>query len=163
MNSAAKLGVAMVALAAVGCAGSNPSVKTPPPPVSAIPAEFSEIPMMRSSTSVEPATLNVEIGAAARRNEDWVRDPGLVALYVSKATEAPRVRLYRQDNRGESPDSSTVTVIMDQLLDDSIAGIWTQYRLVREENGSWRVAGVRQAYKAYRGGDTEYYRAEPAP
>ena len=119
--------------------------------------------MMRSSRSVEPATFNVEIGAAARRSEYWVRDPGLVALHVSKAAEAPLVRLYRQDNRRESPDSSTVTVIMDRLLDDSIAGIWTEYRMVREADGSWQVAGVRQAYKSYRGEDTEYYRDEPAP
>jgi hypothetical protein len=155
--------VTLVALGAAGCAGSKPSMDAPPPPVSAIPAGFSETPMMRSSANVEPATFNVEIGAAARRGEDWVRDPGLVALQVSKAAEAPRVRLYREDNRSESPDSSTVTVIMDRLLDDSIAGIWTQYRLARAEDGSWRVAGARQAYKAYRGGDTEVYRAKPTP
>ena len=163
MNSAAKLSVAVVALASVGCAGSKPSVNSPPPAESAIPAEFAEIPMMRSSTSIEPATFNVEIGAAARRNEDWVRDPGLVALHVSKAASAPRVRLYRKDNRGESPDSSTVTVIMDRLVDDSIAGIWTQYQMVRDEDQTWHMTGVRQAYKSYRGEDTEYYRAEPAP
>lgn len=165
MNSTAKLCAVFVALTSVaGCAGSKPSVKEgPPPPVSAIPAGFAETPMMRSSKSVEPATFNVEIGAAARRSESWVEDPGLVALYLSKAAEAPRVRLYRLDNRSEAPDSSTVTVIMDRLLDDSVSGIWTQYRLARAEDGSWRVAGVRQAYKAYRGEDTENYRAEPAP
>jgi hypothetical protein len=164
MKSIAKLCVAVVALsAAVGCAGSKPSVKTPPRPVSAIPAEFAEIPMMLSSTSVEPAPMNVEIGAAVRRNEDWVRDPGLVALHLSKAADAPRVRLYRADNHMESPDSSTVTVILERLPDDSTYGIWTQYRLVRAEAGSWRVAGIRQAYKAYRGADTEFYRADPTP
>ncbi len=163
MKPVVKVTVALVALGVAGCAGSKPAMNAPPPPVSAIPAGFAEIPMMRSSTNVEPATFNVEIGAAARRGEGWVRDPGLVALWVSKATEAPRVRLYREDNRSEAPDSSTVTVIMDRLLDDSVAGIWTQYRLARAEDGSWRVARARQAYKAYRGGDTEFYRAEPTP
>ena len=163
MDSIAKLGVVVVAFTVIGCAGSKPSVKTPPPPVPAIPAEFAEIPMMLSSESVEPATFNVEIGAAARRNEDWVRDPGLVALHLSKATDAPRVRLYRADNWTESPDSSTVTVIMERLPDDATYGIWTQYRLARMQDGSWRVAGVRQAYKGRRGADTETYRAEPTP
>jgi hypothetical protein len=164
MKSTAKLCVAVVALTvAVGCAGSKPSVKTPPRPVSAVPAEFAEIPMMLSSESVEPAPFNVEIGAAVRRNEDWVRDPGLVALHLSKATDAPRVRLYRADNQMEAPDSSTVTVIMERLPDDATYGIWTQYRLIRSEDGSWRVAGIKQAYKSRRGADTETYRAEPTP
>jgi hypothetical protein len=162
MNFVAKLCVAVVALASVGCAGARPSVKTPPP-VSAIPAEFAEIPMMRSSTSAEPATFNVEIGAAVRRNEDWVRDPGLVALHLSKAADAPRVRLYRADNWMESADSSTVTVIMERLPDDATYGIWTQYRLIRTQDGSWRVAGVRQAFKSRRGPDTETYCVEPTP
>ncbi len=166
MYSIAKLShvVALLALTAVvGCAASKPSVKTPPPPVSAIPAEFAEIPMMRSSTNIEPAAFNVAIGAAAGRNEDWVRDPGLVALQLSKAADAPRVRLYRADNQMESPDSSTVTVIMERLPDDATYGIWTQYRLTRTQDGSWRVAGVRQAYKSRRGADTEFYRTEPTP
>jgi hypothetical protein len=157
MKSTAKLCVAVVALTvAVGCAGSKPSVKTPPRPVSAVPAEFAEIPMMLSSESVEPAPFNVEIGAAVRRN-------GLVALHLSKATDAPRVRLYRADNQMEAPDSSTVTVIMERLPDDATYGIWTQYRLIRSEDGSWRVAGIKQAYKSRRGADTETYRAEPTP
>jgi hypothetical protein len=164
MRSTVRLCVAVVALtAAAGCAGSKPSVKIPPRPVSAIPAEFAEIPMMLSSTSVEPTPFNVEIGAAAGRNEDWVRDPGLVALHLSKAADAPRVRLYRADNQMESPDSSTVTVIMERLPDDATYGIWTQYRLVRAEGGSWRVVGIKQAYKSRRGADTETYRADPTP
>ena len=163
MKSIAGLCVAVVAFAAVGCAGSKPSVKPPPSPVSAIPAEFTEIPMMLSSASVAAATFNVEIGAAARRNEDWVRDPGLVALRLSKAADAPRVSLYRADNRMEAPDSSTVTVIMERLPDDATYGIWTRYRLTREDDGSWRVADVRQAFKSRRGTDLENYRAEPTP
>lgn len=163
MKSTAKLCVVVIAFAAAGCAGSKPSIKAPSPPVSAIPAEFAEIPMMRSSESVEPAAFNVAIGAAANRNEDWVRDPGLVALHLSKAADAPRVRLYRADNRMESADSSTVTVIMERLADDATYGIWTQYRLVRAQGGSWRVASIKQAYKSRRGADTETYRAEPTP
>jgi hypothetical protein len=73
------------------------------------------------------------------------------------------VRLYRADNQMEAPDSSTVTVIMERLPDDATYGIWTQYRLIRSEDGSWRVAGIKQAYKSRRGADTETYRAEPTP
>jgi hypothetical protein len=155
--------VLALVLAAAGCAGSKPAVQAPPAPYPAIPAQFTETPMMLSSRSVDTATLNVEIGAAARRNEDWVEDPSLIAMHFAKAAAAPRVRLYRADNRSESPDSSTVTVIMDHLLDDSVNGVWTQYTMTRNADGSWRVAALRQATKAYRGPDTENYRAEPAP
>ena len=92
-----------------------------------------------------------------------MRDPGLVVLHLAKAVDTPRLRLYRQDNHYEAPDSSTVTVLMEALPDDSIAGIWTEYRLTRMDDGSWRVIAVRRAYKAYRGEDTETYGAEPTP
>jgi hypothetical protein len=163
MQAVSRLFIAAAVLVVAGCAGGKPSVEGPKPPVSAIPTGFSETPMMRSSKSVEPATFNLDLGAAARRGEDWVRDPAEVALRISKAGEAPRVRLYREDNRSEAPDSSTVTVIMDRLLDDSIAGIWTQYRLARTSDGSWRVASVLRAFKSYRGPDADLYRAEPTP
>lgn len=156
-------GLCIVVLCLAACAGSKPSIKEPPKPVPAIPAGFADVPMMLSSRSVDPTTMNVEIGAAARRNEEWVRDPSQVVLRLSKTGEAPRVRLHRLDNRVEAPDTSTVTVIMDRLLDDAIDGIWAQYTLARGTDGSWRVASLRQAIKARRGSDTETYRAEPAP
>ncbi len=151
--------------AAMGCAGSKPEVRVPeaPVPVSAVPADFADTPMMISSSPVEPAPFNLEIGAAARRGEAWVGDPGEVALRISRTAEAPRVRLYRADNRVESPDSSTVTVIMDRLPDDAVAGVWTRYRMARSVDGSWRVAAARQAILAWRGEDTETYRGRPAP
>ena len=118
--------------------------------------------MMLSSRSVDPASMNVEIGAAARRNEEWVRDPSQVVLRLSPSDEGPRLRLYRLDNP-EAPDTSTVTVIMDRLFDDSIEGIWDQYTLARGTDGSWRVVALRAATKPRRGPDVENYRAEPAP
>lgn len=99
---------------------------------------------------VEP--YNRGIDQALEEGKHWPRSSlRVVSQYFAGPEEAGRISLTKVDGPGENPDSSTVTVIEEGQLDDSIAGKWFQFRLDRDDEGVWRVVEIRTADRCARG------------
>jgi hypothetical protein len=69
--------------------------------------------------------------------------------------------LVKVDDVGEGAVSSTVTVVCDGFLDDSIRGTWNELHLARTQAGAWEVTRAYRAYRCWRGPHGRSYSAEP--
>jgi uncharacterized protein len=67
-----------------------------------------------------------------------------------------------QVNRGsEAPSASRITVLRDGLLDDSVRGVRWEIALEKTAAGVWRIQEVRQAWRCWRGKQTNRFAAVP--
>lgn len=121
-----------------------------PPPDPAAPAEYP----VRSYRLLGTDRYNEGIEAAVAEGKHWPRSAlRTVSQYFAGPEEARRITLRKVDGPGENPGETTVTVIEEGLLDDSIAGTWFEFRLVRSAEGHWRVREIRTANRCARGGE----------
>ncbi len=127
------------------------------------PQESPETPSVLSSESVGFKYFNALIGRAAKQRKMWPYDPIGVAQEFMKSPGAPYVSIIRDDGAGERADSTTVTVIEDGFLDDSLRGTWTRFRLARTADDTWLIVDVRRAYRCWRGVHKDSYSKEPCP
>lgn len=86
----------------------------------------------------------------------WTGDPIAIARELLGPLSGASIRIDKQDGPGESPSTSTVTVVQESLLDDSVAGIWQRMMLRRDADGRWSVVSVERAYRCARSGSGEY-------
>jgi len=124
-----------------------------------------DVPVL-SSHDVDVSALNELIDAAALRGEAWVRDAFLIALEHVGATdglEARVVSVVKVDSAAEAAAGSTVTVVREGLLDDSVRAIWDELHLARTAGGAWRVERALRAYRCWRGHHGLAYGAEWCP
>ena len=112
---------------------------------------------------IDGVDFNGTIATAVQEGRRWPRDPIRVAQEFLGSPGPGSVRIEREDGSGERPDSTTVTVLEDGFLDDSIRGRWTEFRQVRKADGTWRIAEVRRAYRCWRGHHQESYSQELCP
>ena len=83
----------------------------------------------------------------------WTQDPIQVVEQFIWATigGASYTRLEKQDEPGEWPDSTVITLIRDGWKDDSIRGDWHRISLYRLPDGTWRLSEALRAFRCYRG------------
>ena len=112
---------------------------------------------------IDAASFNDSIAAAFQEGHSWPLDPIRVAQEYLVSPGPRSVRIGREDDSGEGPDSTTVTVLEDGYLDDSVRGRWTEFRQVRMTDGTWRIVEVRRAYRCWRGQHRDSFSKEPCP
>jgi len=118
---------------------------------------------VRSSRQLETDAFNRLLEAARDAGEPWVENPLWISLAFLEDLEGQTVGIVRADGAAEAPASSTVTVIRDQLADDSVRAIWNEFHLTRDEAGAWTLAEAREAYRCRRGGQTDHFAADRCP
>jgi hypothetical protein len=112
---------------------------------------------------IDSASFNDSIVAAVRDGYRWPWDPIRVAQEFLGSPASRTVRIEREDDPGERPDSTTVIVLEDGYLDDSVRGRWTEFRQVRMGDGTWRIVEVRRAYRCWRGYHQDSFSKELCP
>jgi hypothetical protein len=111
---------------------------------------------------VDAAGFNETI-LAAGESESWPADPVEIARRFIGSHDARTVNISRQDDPGERADSTTVIIVEDGYLDDSLRGTWHRFRMARSGDGTWIVAEVRRAYRCWRGHHQNSYSEELCP
>ena len=117
-----------------------------------------------SSLPVDVAPMNARVRAAAAAGESWVREPLLVAVECLRTGDGIRGRvaaLVKSDDYAEMPSRSTVTVLQEGLLDDSVIAFRDELRLVRAANDVWEVESASRAFRCWRGRNGRSFSAEP--
>jgi membrane-bound inhibitor of C-type lysozyme len=116
-----------------------------------------------SSAEVDVTAFNTGLDGAVLVGETWPADPVLIVLRFLEYYNVGGLSLVKRDEAGESAPATTITVIREGLLDDSVRAIWDEIRLRRTGDGTWRIAGARRAYRCWRGAETVSYAAELCP
>ncbi len=125
--------------------------------------ETPDEPTIESSNVIEVTEFNVFVDEAAVAGEKWVRNPVMVVMEYLRHPNAPLTEISRKDAPGESTPSTTVTVLQDGFLDDSVRGTWHEFILDRGTDGSWRIDEARSAYRCYRGHQKDEFGARLCP
>ncbi len=140
-----------------GAAGDGTGAATP----------SSEVPVSSlavvSSHDVDVAGFNTALAGAVFVGETWPTDPVIVVLRYLGHYNVSDLSLVKHDVSGENPSATTITVIREGLLDDSVRAIWDEIALSRLGDGTWRIEEARRAYRCWRGEQTVSYEAEPCP
>lgn len=120
--------------------------------------------VVESFQSVEITPLNQRVEAAVSAGESWPRSPLRMTLDLFGGDEeTSSVRIDEQKNRGEGADTTTITLIRDGFMNDSVRGSWEQITFHRLPDGSWRIVEARRATRCWRGERLESYGAKPCP
>ena len=114
------------------------------------PGEEADVPV-GSFVLVDVTERNAEVASAVAEGETWPSDPIDLVLWYLEFRDAPTISISREDAPGEVAGTTTVTVVRDRLLDDSVRGIWDQLVLTRQDDGTWRIEEARRAYRCRRG------------
>ena len=119
-----------------------------------------------SSLPVDVAAMNARVRAAAAAGEPWVREPLLVAMECLRAEEGIGgrvVAIVKSDDYAEMPSRSTVTVLQEGLLDDSVRAFRDELRLVRVTDDVWEVESASRSFRCWRGRCGRSFSAELCP
>ncbi len=146
----ARLGLVTLLLA--GCAASRPAPSARPGVV------------VESSENMEIAPLNARVEHAAAARESWVNSPLRMTVELFGGdVETRSVRIEAEKNLGEGADTTTVTLIRDGFMDDSVRGSWQRIVYHRLSDGTWRVVEAKRATRCWRGERLQSYGAAPCP
>ncbi len=120
--------------------------------------------VVESSEPVDVAPLNERVSAALLTAGTWPRSPLRMTLELfGDDVETRSVRIQEEKNRGEGADTTTVTLIRDGFMNDSVRGSWERIVYRRMSDGSWRVIEARRATRCWRGDRLDTYGATPCP
>jgi hypothetical protein len=125
--------------------------------------EGSEEFVIESSKTLSFKAFNKSLSVAVEKGESWSHDPIRVALAFIDSAGARLVTIWRKDGRGEMPNSTTVTIVEDGYLDDLIRGTWTQFKMTRGDDNTWRIEKIQRAYRCWRGENQNCYSAKRCP
>lgn len=114
-------------------------------------------PHVRSWQELSAAEANLRLESARAAGEAWCADPTSIARRLSGSSfdNTLSVSLHL-DQPYRSLGKCTVTLIEDGLHDDSVAGVWQEFRLGKDERGAWRVESHRRAFRCWRGNPNVY-------
>jgi heat shock protein HslJ len=129
--------------------------------ISGLAASKVETFLVESSSPIAFAEFNQRLSQEASEGKVWVQDPIRIALEFMGSRHEPRVNIQREDQGGEVAHSTTVTVVEDGYLDDSVRGTWTRFKMKRNDNRTWRIVDVQRAYRCWRGHHEDSYSAQP--
>ena len=121
------------------------------------------LPGVESFRPVVYGGFNQRVAEAAAKGESWVHDPVLIGLEFMGSRGSPRVDIKRQDQDGEAARSTTVTIVEDGYLDDSVRGTWTRFKMTRLDDNTWRLVDVKRAFRCWRGHHQDSYSARLCP
>lgn len=125
--------------------------------------EFARTPP-ESWAGLDPVELNGRLEKAVLSGQEWPSSPLQSTLQLlGDDTGAQALVIEEMKNRVEGADSVTVVMIRDGFLDDSVRGDWHEVVFERQQDGTWRVAEARVAYRCRRGENTSVYRGDPCP
>ena len=101
------------------------------------------------------------VSNAAVRSEPWVKNDLQVALNFIGPFEGKLQFVVRERANAESIDKTTIIVIEDGYLDDSIRG--ARYRIVLEADmhGVWQVLTAHKAWRCWPHRGHEKFSTEP--
>ncbi len=120
-------------------------------------------PPVVSTHAVDVDAFNRRLRAARRSGETWAQNVMQIALEYIGPLEGSVAALVKRNHPTESPTESTVTIIRDGLLDDSVRAIWDEIRFVRTAEGSWKLQSAERAYRCRRGAHQQHYGSELCP
>ena len=118
---------------------------------------------VESFRAVAYGAFNQRLSEAAAKGESWVHDPVRIGLEFLGSRGSPRVDIRRQDQNGEAARLTTVTIVEDGYLDDSVRGTWTWFKMTRLDDNTWRLVDVRRAFRCWRGHHQDSYSAQLCP
>jgi len=119
--------------------------------------------LIESSKTLSFMEFNKSLSVAAEKGESWTHDPIRIALEFTDSAGARLVKIWRKDGRGEMQNSTTVTIVEDGYLDDSIRGTWTQFKMTRGDGNTWRIDNIQRGYRCWRGQSKNCYSAKRCP
>jgi hypothetical protein len=70
-------------------------------------------------------------------------------------------QILREDDSGEAATTTTITVIQDGLMDDSIRGFKYIFKLSKKPNGNWIIKKQSKLLRCWRGRGHEAFSKEP--
>lgn len=110
-------------------------------------------------------SLNLRIESARAASEGWTTQPASIVrtLLGERLWEAPQSRFDVERTPPGAPDRARITVLLEELPDDSVAGLCQEYTLEMDEAGGWVLVELREAWRCRRGADPAHYRAERCP
>ena len=113
---------------------------------------------------VETKTINKSIHEAVKNKEEWVYSPILIAIKYTKASDASFTSILAKSDGGEQPTTSTITIVEDGYLDDSVRGGWFQLYLNKNNTKHiWEVKEIREAYLCGRANSINSFSKESCP
>ena len=139
----------LVILAGCAQAGSRPEFARTPP------ESWAELDLVELNGRLEEAVLS---------DAEWPSSPLQSTLHLFGGdSEAQAVVIEEMKNRVEGADSTTVVMVRDGFLDDSVRGDWHEVVFERQTDGTWRVAEARVAYRCRRGENTSVFQGDLCP
>ena len=122
-----------------------------------------QLPGVESFRPVAYGGFNQRVAEASAKGESWVHDPVRIGLEFLGSRGSPRVDIKRQDQDGEAARLTTVIIVEDGYLDDSVRGTWTRFKMTRLDDNTWRLAEVQRAFRCWRGHHQDSYSAQLCP
>jgi hypothetical protein len=108
--------------------------------------------------------FNARIDGAVAAGAGWPSSPLSIALELLDGDAGARhVTVDQRRNRAEAADTTTIVIVRDGLLDDSVRGDWHRVVLRRLPDSTWRVHEVRRAFRCQRGHHLNSYSSEWCP
>lgn len=62
----------------------------------------------------------------------------------------PYIKIEQSSDKVESPKKVTVILVVDNLLDDSIKGIWYKIVFIKALDNNWIISSIDQAIKCWK-------------
>ena len=125
--------------------------------------EFARTPP-ESWAELDLVELNGRLEKAVLSDEEWPSSPLQSTLHLFGGdSDAQAVVIEEMKNRVEGADSTTVVMVRDGFLDDSVRGDWHEVVFERQPDGTWRIAEARVAYRCRRGENTSVYQGDMCP
>ncbi len=117
-----------------------------------------------SCNNLEVRNFNLKISDAMKNGEKWVYHPLLVIQEYRKVADTRFVSILLNNDSVENPLNSTITLVEEGYLDDSVRGQWFRFYLERESSESvWKIREVRQAYLCGRMASPKEFSKERCP
>lgn len=79
-----------------------------------------------------------------------------IALSIVGEFEGATQQILQQNERSEAPSASSVTVVRDGLLDDSVRAQRWDIALERTSDGTWAIREVRKSWLCWRGAQQQF-------
>jgi len=110
-------------------------------------------------------SLNARVEAARAAGEGWASQPASIVrtLLGEQLWQAPQSRFDLERTPPGQPNRARISVLLEQLPDDSVAGLCREYTLDKDATGDWVLVEVLEARRCRRGVDPAHYRAGVCP
>ena len=111
---------------------------------------------------LEISTLSTIIEDARNNSESWVSSPALYPQHLFEFSDLKNYSIHYSAKSIELNRKSTITVVRDGFLDDSVRG--DIHELVVEKTGEqWKIKSAKRAFQCWRGSENTTYSANICP